>query len=97
MKINTILRIVYLIAANVLGILGITILTIAVFTYLCNKRVFGVPYLTPFSPLTTEDLKDSVVVVPIWAMLSRPKAIANDKNMVRTTGKSLSKEEKDSQ
>ena len=31
--------------------------------------------MTPFSPLTMADLKDSLILVPIWAMITRPKAL----------------------
>lgn len=96
MKIGTVLRIAFLVAANVLGFLGIICLTIAVTTYLCNKKSFGVVYLTPFAHMVPEDLKDTLIVVPIWAMFSRPKALSNDKNIIRTLGKESSKKEKSS-
>jgi len=28
--------------------------------------------MAPFAPLTASDLKDSLVMVPIWAMVTRP-------------------------
>ncbi len=72
------LRFVFLAAANFLGFLGIAFVSVAVFIHLCRLRSFGVPYMAPFSPLTASDLKDSFVVVPIWAMVTRPKILRQE-------------------
>jgi len=69
------LRFVFLAAANFLGFLGIALVFVAVFIHLCRLRSFGVPYMAPFSPLTASDLKDTFFVVPIWAMVTRPKVL----------------------
>jgi len=79
------LRFVYLIAVNFLGFLGIAFMSVAVFIHLCRLRSFGVPYMAPFSPLTVSDLKDSFIVVPVWAMLTRPK-ILRQENSKGVTG-----------
>lgn len=64
------LRFAFLAAANFLGFLGILFVAVAVFIHLCRQRSFGIPYMTPFSPLTTSVLRDSFVVVPFWAMVT---------------------------
>ena len=87
MKVESILRIMLLIAANILGLLGIGIVTIILITYLCNKRTFGIPFLTPFSPLHTDDLKDSLIVVPIWRMFTRPRALTEGQDVIRSEGR----------
>ncbi|MCM8900736.1 spore germination protein [Caldicoprobacter algeriensis] len=69
------LRFAFLVAANFLGFLGISFVAVAVFIHLCRLRSFGIPYMAPFSPLTASDIKDSLGVVPIWAMLTRPKIL----------------------
>ncbi|MDI3535051.1 MAG: spore germination protein [Thermosediminibacterales bacterium] len=69
------LRFIFLAAANFLGFLGIAFLVVAVFIHLCRLRSFGIPYTAPFSPLTAPDLKDSLVTVPIWAMITRPRVL----------------------
>lgn len=79
------LRFVFLFAANFLGFLGIAFVVVAVFTHLCRLRSFGVPYMAPLSPLTVSDLKDSFVVAPIWAMVTRPK-ILGEQNTRSTKG-----------
>jgi spore germination protein KA len=72
------LRFIFLIAANFLGFLGIAFVFVAVCIHLCTLRSFGVPYMTPFSPLTAPDLKDSLIVVPIWAMVTRPRILRQE-------------------
>lgn len=72
------LRFVFLAAANFLGFLGITFVFVATFIHLCRLRSFGIPYMAPFSPLTASDLKDSLVVVPIWAMVTRPRILRQE-------------------
>lgn len=72
------LRFAFLAAANFLGFLGISFVAVAVLTHLCSLRSFGVPYMTPFSPLTFSDLKDSFIVVPIWAMVTRPRIMGQE-------------------
>jgi len=73
------LRFVFLIAANFMGFLGISLVAVIVFTHLCRLRSFGIPYMAPFSPLTLPDLKDSLVMVPIWAMVTRPGILRQEK------------------
>ncbi len=87
MKVGAILRIVFLIAANVLGLLGIGFVTFMFTIYLCGKKSFFVPILSPFAPFRGESLKDSFIVAPIWAMFNRPRSLTQDQNRKRTTGK----------
>ena len=68
------LRFVVLIAANILGFLGIWFVGIAVLIHLCKLHSFGIPYMTPFAPITSAILKDSFIVVPYWAMITRSGA-----------------------
>jgi len=75
------LRFVFLAAANFMGFLGIMVVIVAVFTHLCKLRSFGIPYMAPFSPLTAHDLKDSLIMVPVWAMITRPKILRQQENV----------------
>ncbi|MBA1335540.1 MAG: Nutrient germinant receptor inner membrane subunit A (GerKA/GerAA/GerBA) [Firmicutes bacterium] len=72
------IRFVFLAAANFLGFFGISFVFVAVFVHLCRLRSFGIPYMAPFSPLTASDFKDSLVVAPIWAMVTRPKILRQE-------------------
>ncbi len=91
------LRFVLLIAANILGLMGIMLTIIAIFVHLCTLRSFGVPYLAPFAPLDGMDLKDTFVRVPLWMMLTRPKALLpkdkEDENSYRMKKNFITKED----
>ncbi len=89
MKVGAILRIAILIAANVLGLLGIGFVTYMFTIYLCGKKSFFVPILSPFAPFRGESLKDSFIVTPIWSMYNRPRSLTKDQNRKRTTGKTF--------
>ncbi len=89
MKIGSVLRIVILIAANILGLLGIGFVTYMFTIYLCGKKSFFVPLLSPFAPFHGEGLKDSFIVAPIWSMHNRPISLTKDQNRKRTTGKTF--------
>ena len=84
LQISLILRYVLLIAANMFGLFGISIVFVIIFAYLCTKRSFGVPYLSPFAPMNAQDLKDTFIVVPIWAMITRPRTLTWDKESIKT-------------
>ncbi|NMM61732.1 spore germination protein [Clostridium sp. P21] len=70
-----ILRVFLLIAANILGYMGIILAWIVIIIHLTSLRSFGVPYLSPLAPMNFSDLKDTVVRVPIWAMFIRPRSL----------------------
>jgi spore germination protein KA len=70
-----IIRVSLMIAANILGILGIVLATTGFFIYMCSLKSFGVPYLSPIAPLDGNDMKDAFVRMPLWTMLERPETI----------------------
>lgn len=76
MRVTGIIRIIMLIAANMLGLLGIVCVFSAVLTYACSLRSFGVPYLSPLSPLNVTDLKDTFVRFPLQSLTTRPRVIS---------------------
>jgi len=77
-----ILRFPLMALAASFGLLGIAIGMFAVLLHLCSLRSMGVPYMSPFGPLITSDLKDTFIRVPRWAMRKRPSTITN-KNIIR--------------
>ncbi|CAA7601640.1 Bacillus/Clostridium Ger spore germination protein [Acididesulfobacillus acetoxydans] len=68
-----ILRFFLLILAALLGGVGIMLGLMAILAHLTALRSFGIPYLSPFAPMSPADLKDSFVRVPWWAMITRPR------------------------
>ena len=69
------MRVSLMIAANMLGILGIVLLSIGFLIYMCSIKSFCVPYLSPITPLSGKDMKDSFIRIPLWAMFERPETI----------------------
>ena len=82
------LRFPIIILAGTLGLYGIMIALMAILIHLVSLRSFGIPYLSPFSPLSLGDLKDSFVLFPRWANDTRPRLwgykepIRQDKNQM---------------
>jgi len=67
-----ILRFPIMIAAAIFGLYGILACIMLLLGHLANLRSFGVPYLSPFGPISSVDMKDAIVRVPWWSLESRP-------------------------
>ncbi|MHB8061015.1 MAG: spore germination protein [Ruminiclostridium sp.] len=74
---GAILRYILLILAGFMGAYGIAVGLLGILVHLATLRSFGTPYLSPLAPLSVRDLKDVFIRVPIWAMLTRPRAIGS--------------------
>jgi hypothetical protein len=59
-----ILRFPFIIAAQIWGLLGIFICTLALVAHLLRLTSLGMPYLVPFYPFRTSDLYDTVIRPP---------------------------------
>ncbi len=81
---NTIrvLRFPLMIIAAIFGLFGVMFGLMIIILHLCSLRTFGVPYLSPFSPLILKDQKDALILLPRSALLTRPRLISQ-KNTVR--------------
>ena len=58
------LRFVNLVAARLFGLVGIALSLALLIIRLCRKTSFGVPYMSPFAPVSTEGFSDTVFVNP---------------------------------
>jgi spore germination protein KA/spore germination protein len=67
------LRFVFLFAGALFGVYGILIVALIMLGHLAGLRSFGVPYLSPLGPLSSADLRDTLVRAPWWAMTNRPE------------------------
>lgn len=76
------IRFALMILAGTFGVFGILAGLMLLLTHLSALRSFGLPYLTPISPLVPGNLKDVFIRVPWWAMNKRP-AGPNQKPSVR--------------
>lgn len=68
------LRVIMMILAAFIGGYGIFIGFLAVLLHLGSLSSFGVPYFDGFA--WTRNLQDSVIRMPLWSMVKRPKGIA---------------------
>lgn len=78
------LRFGLMIIASVFGLFGIVVGIVLISTHLIKLRSFGIPYLSPLSPLSVGELKDVFIRMPWWAMRNRPKHIIGG-NLKRET------------
>jgi spore germination protein KA len=69
------LRFVFLILGSTVGLYGIQLGLLILLIHLCSLRSFGQPYFQPFGPLVWQDLKDSIVRLPWWRMVTRPRLL----------------------
>ncbi len=70
------LRFPLIFLAGTLGLYGIAIGFLGILIHLNSLRSFGIPYLSPVSPLSVDGLKDLVIRAPHWAMKLRPRLTA---------------------
>jgi len=66
------LRFPIMLLAGCLGLLGLILGVIVILTHLLTLRSFGVPYMSPLSPLKRRELKDMLWRAPRWKMDTRP-------------------------
>ena len=71
----SILRYALLVLAGIAGGFGILMGLLVTFIHLASLRSFGTPYMSPIAPVTLEDLKDTFIRMPLWAMFTRPRTI----------------------
>lgn len=71
---SSILRIVMMLLASFAGWYGISMGFMALLMHLGSLSSFGVPYFDGFA--WTRNLEDSIVRLPLWTMVKRPRDIA---------------------
>ena len=91
-----ILRFLMMILGAVMGLYGIFMGFLVILIHMAKLRSFGVPYLSPLSPLNVDGLKDVIIRAPWWAMITRPDFIENknSKRMKNTLSKEFIKYKK---
>lgn len=75
----TFLRYFYLLLVGFLGFYGLGYGIIVTLLYLTSLYSFGIPYLSPISPLIPKEMADTFVRLPIWMRVFRPRQFAVDK------------------
>jgi spore germination protein KA len=70
------IRLALVILASLSGAYGILLGLLWVLAHVVSLRSFGAPYLAPLAPFSFRDFKqDTVLRIPLWAMLFRPRTI----------------------
>ena len=85
-------RLLIMLGSVFLGIIGIIITTSYIIIKLCSLESFNVPYLTPFSPLSITELKNSIIKFPTKYLNKRSKYFSN--NTIKYKNIPLSRKEK---
>jgi spore germination protein KA len=83
---NAIFRFALILSGGFFGIFGFFAVSAAAFLLGAGKSSFGVPYFSPFAPLSAEGLRDFLYMSPIWKMKKVPPAVSG-KKAVRTQGR----------
>jgi spore germination protein KA len=67
-----VLRFAYIIFGAMAGFLGVTAGVFIHSLFLVSAKSFGVPFMTPFGPITANVLNDEITRAPIWRQENRP-------------------------
>lgn len=71
-------RILFMIGAAFLGMVGVLAVTILFILHLSHLKSFGKPYLMPFAPTIPNALKNSVIKLPIRFLNKRQSYLSNN-------------------
>ena len=83
---NAVFRFALILAGGVFGIFGFFAALAYALVQGASKSSFGVPYFSPFAPLSAEGMRDFLYMSPIWRMKKVPPAVSG-KNAERTRGR----------
>lgn len=75
----TVLELVFIILGGSLGLIGIVSGMVYIINYLNDFDSFSTPYLAPYSPRINQDLKDAILVDPLYSMKHRPQSFSPNK------------------
>ncbi len=71
------LRFPIIILSGVLGLFAIMFGVLLIMGLLISSRSFGVPYLTPFVPMSSRGMRDAMLRLPMWLQWYRPWQLVN--------------------
>jgi spore germination protein KA len=74
----SVLRFPMMLFAATMGIFGLIMAGLVILIHLVSLRSFGVPYLSPITPLNPEGLKDTVIILPPWMMKKKYSYMNSD-------------------
>ena len=82
----TVLRAIFVVLGATVGIVGIMCGVIYVINYVNSLNYYNTPYLAPYAPQITDDIKDAIFKKPLVEMRKRPKSIKQN-NSIRQGGR----------
>lgn len=71
-------RILFMLGANFMGILGVVFTFIYFIIKMCSLKSFGIPYFAPYSPISITGLKNSIIKFPAKKLDKREKLLSNN-------------------
>ena len=85
----SILRIVFLSASAVLGLFGMIAVLAVTLCYLASMQNYGAPYLAPYAPRISTDLKDGMLKAAGKDMTTRPLSFPNRNRTRQNNGDNI--------
>jgi len=70
----SILRVIMIVPAAIIGFYGVGLAGLGMLIHLATLESFGIPYFDSFSH--AQDAQDTLIRVPLWSMVKRPRGIA---------------------
>ncbi|MBC7961050.1 MAG: spore germination protein [Vallitaleaceae bacterium] len=72
----TLLRFIFIFVAGFAGLFGLMLGILFLLIHLVSLRSFGVPFMSPIAPVTSDSLiKDTLFRAPLWTMSRRPQIV----------------------
>lgn len=71
-------RILFMLGASFMGIIGVVITFIYFIIKICSLKSFNIPYFYPFAPISISGLKDSLIKFPTKDLNKREKYLSNN-------------------
>ncbi|MGK0466679.1 spore germination protein [Clostridium sp.] len=81
------IRIILLILSSVLGLYGYMFGVMGLVLHMMSIRSFGIPYMINVPAFSAEDIKDTAIRAPWWAMYLRPKLLTKNSKRMKKAGK----------
>lgn len=73
--VTALLRIFYLIGAASMGVYGIILVLTFFLLHVASLSSFGIPYASPWFPISLSGWKDFIIRAPLWKLNRRPEAL----------------------
>ncbi len=71
-------RLLFMLSGTLMGMIGIILCFIYITIKLCSLDSFGIPYLTPFSPISKTSLKNSIIKFPAKYLNKRESLLSKN-------------------